>query len=340
MPPESTGTATRELIASVVRPEGVGAALIADLWWVMFWIAAVVCVEVFVLLLIAVGRRRRASEQVVEPAAVPRTESGGVPFPAADQPPRWSSSLVLAGGVIVPAVILVTLLVYSLGSHTALAVTADDPLTIEVIGHQWWWEVRYPEHDFTTANEIVMPLNRQVRLELTSVDVIHSLWVPSLNGKMDLIPGQVTELPLEASSPGAFWGICAEYCGMQHAKMNLTVRAVGQAEFTVWADDQTRPAPLPERGTPEADGLQVFLGSACVYCHTIRGTNASGRAGPDLTHLASRLTLGAGALPNTRGNLGGWIVNSQTTKPGNRMPPMYVSGQELQDLLAYLETLQ
>src|SRR5690606_1453993 len=127
---------------------------------------------------------------------------------------------------------------------------------------------------------------------------------------------------------------------MQHAKMNLTVMAVSQADFTVWADDQAQPAPLPARGTAEADGLQVFLGSACVYCHTIRGTNASGRAGPDLTHLASRLTLGAGAVPNTPGNLGGWIVNSQTTKPGNRMPPIYISGPELQDLLAYLETLE
>lgn len=339
MPPDPIGTTTRDAIASVVRPEGLGAALIADLWWVMFWIATAVCVVVFVLLLIAVGRRRRASEQVVQPASVPRTDDGAVPFPVSDQPPRWSNTLVLTGGVIVPAIILVGLLVYSLGSHTALAVTAEQPLTVEVIGHQWWWEVRYPDQGFTTANEIVLPVDRQVRVELTSVDVIHSLWVPSLNGKMDLIPGQVTELPLEATSPGVFWGICAEYCGMQHAKMNLTVRAVSQDEFTVWADGQAQPAPLPARGTAEADGLQVFLGSACVYCHTIRGTNASGRAGPDLTHLASRLTLGAGAVPNTRGNLGGWIVNSQTTKPGNRMPPMYISGQELQDLLAYLETL-
>jgi len=340
MPPEQPGTTTVQL-ASVVQPEGFGAALIADLWWVMFWIAVAVCVIVFFLLLAAVGRRRAAAhDNVVAPAQVPREEESAVGYPPAGQAPRWSNSLVLIGGVVIPAVILVGLLVYSLGAHSALAVTAERQMTVEVIGHQWWWEVRYPEQGFTTANEIVMPVNRQVRLELTSVDVIHSLWVPTLNGKMDLIPGQVTELPLEAITLGVFWGICAEYCGMQHAKMNLTVRAVSDADFRVWADGQTQPAQLPQRDSAAAEGLDVLLGSACVYCHTIRGTNASGRAGPDLTHLASRLTLGAGAVPNTRGNLGGWIVNSQTTKPGNRMPPMYLSGQELQDLLAYLETLE
>ncbi len=338
MPPEQSGSTAVEL-ASVVRPAGTGAALIADLWWVMFWIATAVCVIVFVLLLMAVARRRSGGQRAEAPADVPRSAGATVDFPPAGQPPAWSNTVVLTAGVLVPAVILVGLLVYSLGAHTALAVTAEQPMTIEVIGHQWWWEVRYPDAGFTTANEIVLPVDQQVRLELSSVDVIHSLWVPSLNGKMDLIPGQETELPLEADSVGIYWGICAEYCGTQHAKMNLVIRAMSLADFDAWAEDQAQPAPLPQEG-PAAEGLEVFLGSACVYCHTVRGTNASGRAGPDLTHLASRLTLGAGAVPNTRGNLGGWIVNSQTTKPGNRMPPMYLSGPELQTLLTYLGTLE
>ncbi|HLU83462.1 MAG TPA: c-type cytochrome, partial [Trueperaceae bacterium] len=212
-------------------------------------------------------------------------------------------------------------------------------LTIEVIGHQWWWEVRYPESGVVTANEVVIPVGETVRLELSSVDVIHSFWVPVLNGKMDLIPGQTTSLPLEASLAGEYFGFCAEFCGVQHARMNLLVVAQERSDFDAWLATQQLAAPPPNDATTLA-GQQVFLGSACVYCHTVRGTNASGKLGPDLTHLASRRLLGAGALPNTRGNLAGWIVNSQTTKPGNRMPPMYLGGSELQSLLAYLETLR
>ena len=162
--------------------------------------------------------------------------------------------------------------------------------------------------------------------------------MPGLNGKMDLIPGQVTELPLEASRPGEYRGYCGEYCGVQHAKMNVIVEALEEAEFETWLARQGLDAPQPTNELTR-QGRQVFLGSACVYCHTIRGTNASGSLGPDLTHLASRNTLGAGALPNTFGNLAGWVVNSQAIKPGNRMPPIYLGGQELQALLAYLGTL-
>lgn len=341
MPPEPPRPTTLTELASVVRPEGPGAALIADLWWVMFWIAAAVCAAVLALLLIGVFKGRTAGARFAPRAPLPRPpgEGDAEPFGAPREDPRWSTPLVLLGGVAVPAVVLVSLLVYSLRAHAALAVGEEEPLTVEVVGHQWWWEVRYPDRGFTTANEVVLPVGREARLLLTSVDVIHSLWAPNLNGKMDLVPGQFTELPLEASRPGVFWAACAEYCGLQHAKMNLVVRALEPADYTVWADAQALAAAQPQQGLA-AEGLQVFLGSACVYCHTVRGTNASGRAGPDLTHVASRLTLGAGAVPNTRGNLAGWVVNSQTTKPGNRMPPMYVSGPELQALLAYLETLR
>lgn len=312
-----TGLLALAASTAMTQPHGPAAGRINELWWVMFWIAVVVCVTVFVLLGLAIWRRR----------------SGG----ARSAP--LSERFVIVAGAIVPATVLVGLLVYSLGTNRVLAAPpADEALTIEVIGHQWWWEVRYPESGVVTANEVVIPVGERVRLELTSDDVIHSFWVPNLNGKMDLIPGQVTELPLEASRPGEFFGYCAEFCGLQHAKMNMVVAALEPADFDAWLAGQAGPAPAPASALAQ-EGRQVFLGSACVYCHTVRGTNASGRLGPDLTHVASRSRLGAGAIPNTRGNLAGWIVNSQTVKPGNRMPPMYLSGPELQALLAYMETL-
>lgn len=312
-----TGSIALASLTSVTRPFGPAAARINELWWVMFWIAAVVCAVVFVFLALAIfrnggGRRARP----------------------------LSVRFVVIAGAIIPAVVLVGLLVYSLGTNRVLAAPpADEALTIEVIGHQWWWEVRYPESGVVTANEVIIPVGVPVRLEFSSVDVIHSFWVPALNGKMDLIPGQTTELPLQASEPGEFFGFCAEFCGVQHAKMNVLVAAREQAGFEEWLAAHQEPAPA-SNDAEVLEGQQVFLGSACVYCHTVRGTNASGKLGPDLTHLASRRLLGAGAIPNTRGNLAGWIVNSQTIKPGNRMPPMYLDGEELQSLLTYLETLR
>lgn len=305
-------------LTAITRPAGPAAERINELWWVMFWIATTVCVTVFVLLGLALARG---------PGTGPRS-------------PALSVRFVVIAGAIIPTFILVGLLVYSLGINRVLAApSADQALTIEIVGHQWWWEVRYPESGVITANEVIIPVGETVRLELSSVDVIHSFWVPVLNGKMDLIPGQTTSLPLEASLPGEYFGFCAEFCGVQHARMNLLVVAQERSDFDAWLATQQLAAPPPNDATTLA-GQQVFLGSACVYCHTVRGTNASGKLGPDLTHLASRRLLGAGALPNTRGNLAGWIVNSQTTKPGNRMPPMYLGGSKLQSLLAYLETLR
>ena len=309
--------------AAVTRPFGPAAARINELWGVMLWIAVGVCVIVFTLLGVAVlhGDRQRHERPL-------------------------STRVVVIAGTVIPAMILVALLVYSLGTNRVLAApAADEALTIEVIGHQWWWEVRYQDEgsedgeDVVTANEIVIPVGQSVRLELSSVDVIHSFWVPALNGKMDLIPGQTTSLPLEASRAGSYFGFCAEFCGVQHARMNLLVVALEPDAYATWLAGQRGSAPPPADEEALA-GQQVFLGSACVYCHTVRGTNASGRLGPDLTHLASRRLLGAGAIPNTRGNLAGWIVNSQTIKPGNRMPPMYLDGPDLQNLLTYLESLR
>jgi cytochrome c oxidase subunit 2 len=193
-----------------------------------------------------------------------------------------------------------------------------------------------------TANEIHIPTNQQVTIHLTSADVIHSLWIPQLNGKFDMIPGQTNTFSIEADRPGMFRGLCAEYCGLQHAHMQFVVVAEDADQFDKWIKNQTNPAPDPDANTEPVifEGQQAFLGSSCVYCHTIKGTNASGTLGPDLTHLASRATLGAGAIANIPGNLAGWIINSQAIKPGNLMPPMDLDSDQLQSILVYLQTLQ
>jgi cytochrome c oxidase subunit 2 len=211
---------------------------------------------------------------------------------------------------------------------------------IEVIGHQWWWEIHYSNQNFDTANEIHIPVGQPVTVHVTSADVVHSFWVPELHGKIDLIPGQTNTISLEADQAGVYRGQCAEFCGAQHAHMAILVIAEPAGQFSAWLDNQSRAGVEPAVGSLEQEGQQAFLGSACVYCHTIKGTNASGKVGPDLTHLGSRLTLGAGTLPNTPGNLAGWTINSQTIKPGNHMPPMDLSAVQVQALLAYLETLK
>lgn len=303
-----------EGVQSVLGPSGPAAEQIAELWWLMFGVATAVVVIVTVLLLLAIFWPRQS------------TPWGGTPF-------------IVVGGIVLPAVILVGLLIYTFSTMSALAAPSRDALTIEVIGHRWWWEVRYPEEGVTTANELHVPAGQPVRLEVTAADVIHSFWVPELNGKMDLIPGQTNTFWIEAYEPGVYRGQCAEYCGTQHAKMAFLVVSEPQAAFDAWLEQQQQPAPEPTSALVR-EGQQIFLGSACVSCHTIEGTNASGNAGPDLTHLANRLTLGAGTISNSRANLAGWIVNSQAIKPGNKMPPMNLNPEDLQALLAYLESLE
>jgi cytochrome c oxidase subunit 2 len=310
-------------IPSALDPQGPAAANIANLWWLLFWLGTAVFVIVTALLLFIVFTHRRPGEMMAPDLRAPEHRT-------------W----IWWGGVIFPAIILSLTLFFTLRSHIALAYPPTPPaLTIEVIGHMWWWEVRYPDHEVTTANEIYIPAGQPVNIRLTTNDVIHSFWVPELNGKIDMIPGKTNTLWLQAAEPGIYRGLCTEFCGLQHAKMQYLVIAVPPNAFAQRVEAQRQPAPAPTDETTRL-GQQIFLGSACVYCHAIRGTNASGQLGPDLTHIASRRTLGAGILPNNRGTLGGWTINSQHIKPGNRMPPMNLSGAELQALLDYLATLR
>jgi cytochrome c oxidase subunit 2 len=306
---------------SALEPKGPGAQQIANIWWAMFVMAGVVYLAVIAFLIAVLVRRRQSDVQV-------------------DRTPGKGSRFVFLTGAALPAVILAVLLAVTLPAFVALAATAqNNRLVVEVVGRQYWWEVRYPNAGVVTANEIYIPAGQQVEFKLTSADVIHSLWVPELHGKMDLIPGQSNTHYIQADQPGEYRGFCAEFCGLQHAKMTFLVVAVAPAEFEEWLEHQRQPAPLPADDVT-LRGQQIFLGSACIYCHAVRGTNAMSDLGPDLTHFASRRTIGAGILPNNRGNLAGWIIDSQSIKPGNKMPPMYIEGGDLQALLAYMETLK
>ncbi|MFF4777190.1 cytochrome c oxidase subunit II [Microtetraspora fusca] len=304
---------------STLSPAGVGARRVAGLWWLLFGISVVVAVLVALLLAWVMARRTRAGVHA-------RTGSG--------------RAFVVTMGVVLPAIVLAFVYAVGLRDLRDLAVPRDPhALVIEVVGHQWWWEVRYPASGFVTANEIHVPTGSTVRLRLSTADVNHSFWVPQLAVKTDLIAGRVNEMWLRAEHDGVYRGQCAEYCGLQHGHMAVHVIAQPAAEFASWLAGQARPAAVPAGGAP-ARGLRVLEASSCAACHTVRGTRADGKVGPDLTHVGGRRFLAAGAIPNTPGYLGGWISDSQSIKPGNAMPPQPLAPEDLRSLIAYLGTLR
>lgn len=311
---------------SALHAGGPAAARIADLWWLMLAAATAVFFLVLVVLFRAVTHGGFRAE--------PRTASDD------RGPTKW----VLAGGVALPAVVLAPLFVFSLYTLAGLTPpTGDDAIDVVITGKQWWWDIEYtgdkPQDRVRTANEVHIPVGRPVRIQLRSSDVIHSFWVPALQGKMDLVPGQVNTTWIQADSPGVYRGECAEYCGLQHARMQFRVVAHPAPEFAAWLEEHRRPA-APAVDSVAKAGQAAFLTSGCAFCHTVGGTTARGTAGPDLTHLASRLTLAAGTLPNSKGHLAGWVGNPQAIKPGNKMPQIPLRPEELQSLLAYLGSLR
>lgn len=296
------------------------------LWDPMYATAAVVFVLVVATLLWAAFRRRSPAE---DPVGVPIERS-------------LTRSVATATAVTVAILFVFLVLDISVG-RAVTATPGANALSIRVTGHQWWWEVQYPDsvpnNWVTTANEIHVPVGQPVVLELRSTDVIHSFWPPNLSPKRDLIPGHVNSLWFRADTPGVYRAQCAEYCGHQHAKMAMVVVAEPRDRFVRWLVQQRDTAHTPADSLG-LRGQEVFLGSSCVMCHAIGGTPAGSRVGPDLTHLASRQTIAAGTLPNTRGNLAGWIVDPQGIKPGVKMPPNVLNAPDLQALLAYLESLR
>jgi cytochrome c oxidase subunit 2 len=304
---------------SVLEGAGPQAARLLPLWRFMLIVSAVVFVLVVGAALWAVFRRRGA----------PPSERG--------------TTRAIGGAIALTVLILFSFLVLDFSVGRALARTPRPGLVVNVTGHQWWWEVEYddpaPQRRVRTANEVHVPVGRPVLFRLRTVDVIHSFWVPSLGGKMDQIPARENTLWLQADRPGVYGGPCAEFCGHQHARMALVVVAEPPEKFAAWYDAQLAPAP-PPADSSAARGQRVFLSGPCATCHAVEGTPAASNVGPTLSHLASRLTLGAGALPNTRGHLAGWVVDPQQIKPGARMPPNPLPPADLQALLDYLESLR
>ena len=315
---------------SVLHPAGWDAAIISQFAWVMFGAGALIFLAVMALLFLSLRRRERPARALL-----------------------W----IGGGGIAFPVVVLTALLGWSTWRSAQLAPqTSRDALTISVTAKMWWWEVRYHDpasgREIVSANEIHIPVGRSVYLGLNSADVIHSLWVPSLAGKRDMVPGRVTGLTLRADKPGVYRGQCAEYCGAQHAKMALHVVALAPQEFEAWLARQAQPA-LPADNAILERGGAAFLAQRCQACHTIRGVTDvppfseqariadTSRLGPDLTHVGSRREIAAGTLRNHRGTLAGWIADPQAIKPGVFMPPSQdLDGETLRALATYLEHLK
>ncbi|MGI9119478.1 MAG: cytochrome c oxidase subunit II [Acidimicrobiales bacterium] len=303
---------------SALDPKGDEADRLAGLWWLLFGLATAVFLVVTAFIVVGLVRGRGTSE-----GKGSRIGDG---------------TFIGVGGLIVPVAVLAVVAVATVGTTKELRRPAPDPVRIDVVGKRWWWDVRYPGTAVVTANEIHVPVGRPVELALASDNVIHSFWVPQLAGKVDMIPGQRNLLRFTVTEAGTYRGQCAEYCGLQHGRMAFLVIADQPADFDRWMAARRSPPP-PPTGLAAA-GRDVLETTSCAGCHRVQGTTAQGVIGPDLTDFGSRSTIGALTVPNDRGNLGGWIANAQSIKTGSLMPPISVDPDELQALLAYLESLR
>ncbi|MGZ4184757.1 MAG: cytochrome c oxidase subunit II, partial [Solirubrobacteraceae bacterium] len=309
---------------SILQTRSPQAHNIMLLWWWMLGAAAIVFLGALAMLVIAWFRR-------------------GTPgLPLFGEREEINERMVLTFGIAIPAVVLVVLFgvsdVYLVG-QTSPPNPQSTAMTIDVIGHQWWWEVRYPKTGARTANEIHIPVNTRVNVVATTTDVIHSFWVPALNRKIDMIPGRRNRVLLYASRAGEYRGQCSQFCGLQHANMALEVIAQSPAAFKSWLANMSGSAGTSASTQAQA-GQRLFDTSQCASCHRIAGTSAQGTVGPDLTHLATRSNLASVTIPNTPAELAAWISNPQAIKPGARMPDLGLSRDKVAQLVAYLETLR
>jgi cytochrome c oxidase subunit 2 len=294
------------------------------LWWWMLGAATVVFLGAVAMLTVAWFRR------------------GAPGLPWLGERENVSEAMVLLFGIGIPAVALVVLFGISdvyLVRQTSPPNPKSTAMTINVIGHQWWWEIRYPSTGAVSANEIHIPVNTRVNVVTTTADVIHSFWVPALNRKIDMIPGRQNRILLEATRTGEYRGQCSQYCGLQHANMAMEVFVQTPSAFKSWLSSVSAPARPPTAAQASA-GQQLFMSSQCASCHTIAGTQAQGTVGPNLTHVASRTTLAANTIPNTPSQLAAWIRDPQAIKPGTRMPDLGLSRGQVNQIVTYLETLR
>lgn len=316
---------------STFNPSGPFAEQIDGLFWLVFWIAAgiFVLVEGAILVIIFLFRDKEGAKEAKQLHGSPKLEV------------LWT---------VIPALILAGIAIPTTATVFDLTECGSDAIEIEVIGHQWWFEFHYPEADVTTASVMVIPAGQEVCAQMTSDDVLHNFWIPALNGKRYLIPGQTTELRLQADEPGEYWGHCAEFCGLSHSLMRTRVLAVSPGEYETWLESQATPVTLPAEGTPEYDGYQVFLAKACTQCHTVRFDDESASNivaddafnGPELTHFASRSTFAGAILPEEGESreeaLRRWLADPPSVKPGSFMPNLALTEQEIDSLVAWLES--
>jgi cytochrome c oxidase subunit II len=309
-------------IPSIFDPHSTNAKYVYHLSNFVLAITAVIFVAVFTLLVyVTVKFRQRVADAEREPTQV------------------YGSTQIELAWTVIPILIVVVLFLATARVIHAIQDAPKPPAAVEVtvVGHQFWWEFRYPAFAVVTANELHIPVNTPTYLKLLSADTDHNFWIPQLAGKTDLIPNRVNEMWVEPQQTGLFLGQCAQYCGTQHAKMLLRVSVDSSEDFDAWVRAQKQPANQDEK---EAAGRRVFETTSCVNCHAVGGTNGTGRFGPDLTHLMSRRTLAAGAAENTHENLRLWIQNPDAIKPGSLMPAMKLSDPDLDALVRYLETLR
>lgn len=303
---------------STLAPSGPKSDFTTMAWWILFSVAAFVCILIISATVLAAVVRRRTT----------RIKTGE------------GRRFVLVLGVILPSLVFAG--TFALGIF-GLASDAEPPhkpaMTIDVVGHQWWWEVHYQGTDAVTANEVHVPVGTPIELRLVTDDVIHSFWVPQVMPKMDLLPRRVNKTWVTVDHAGSYRGECAEYCGVQHAHMDFRLVAQPRSQFESWLQQEEQTAATPTTAA-ERRGEQFFTAASCATCHTIRGTSAHGDVGPDLTHVGSRKMLAAGTIPNDTGHMSGWIANSQAVKPGNEMPPQPISPSDLHDVVAYLQSLK
>jgi cytochrome c oxidase subunit 2 len=304
---------------SIFAPVSTPAQSIFDLSLFVLMVTGAIFIVVFSLLIYAVIKFRRRGADIGEPAQV------------------YGSTQVELAWTVVPILIVVILFLATARVIAGIqnAARPNNALEVTVIGHQFWWEYRYPSLKVVTANELHLPVGEPTFLTLLSADTDHSFWVPRLGGKTDLIPNHPNSMWMDPRETGLFLGQCAQYCGTQHAKMLLRVYVQSREDFDRWIHEQSQPA-----SASGSEGQRIFESLSCVNCHTVAGTAAKGRFGPDLTHLLSRETIASGAAPNTPENLRRWMRDPGVIKPGSKMPAMGLSDPELDALTAYLETLR
>jgi cytochrome c oxidase subunit 2 len=309
---------------SALAPAGPNSAAIADVFNIVLVMATVVFVVVEGLIVFSAFRFRRKAKDSSEPVQVHGNTKAEI---------AWT---------ILPALIVVTLFVLALQTLQTLdtkPAAAAEQMTVKVIGHRFWWEYQYPDLNITTATDLVIPTGKVVNLALSSGDVIHSFWIPQLNGKTDAFPNHINTTWIQANTPGIYYGQCAELCGPSHANMRAVVIAKTPEEFDQWVKDQ-QAAPAQPADALAQQGQQVLLAGACIGCHTIEGTAAQGKVGPNLTHMASRTSLAGGMFTNTEGNLKRWLTNPPAVKPDSVMPNLNLTQADVDALTAYLQTLK